>query len=101
MRPPPIADSPPESELLGLRLLAWQDLLPAHREGWPVLEAWSAKAVLPREPGEHCSSRKSVSLTLSLRLVTGFWIFRTQAPRTSNALPKINLLSCLNGRILR
>jgi hypothetical protein len=21
-----------------------------------VLEAWSAKAVLPREPGEHCSS---------------------------------------------
>jgi hypothetical protein len=111
-----------------LRLLAWRDLLPAHREGWPVLEAWSAKAVLPREPGEHCSSSDVVEvpqilgpwndseqksreqdeytasqgthlktpvhqrparggglfhlLSLNLRLVTGFWIFRTQAPRT-------------------
>jgi hypothetical protein len=83
-----------------------------------ILGPWSDSEQKSREQDEYTSShgtdlRTPVHqrparggslfhlLSLNLRLVTGFWTFRTQAPRTSNTLPNINLLPCLNGRILR
>jgi hypothetical protein len=74
----------------------WMDLLVAQRDHG---------IGLGRTAGGDIATQSSYAnqnyFNKSLRLVTRFWIFTTQAPRTSNALPNINLLSCLNGRILR
>jgi hypothetical protein len=82
-------------------LRSWRDSEQKSREQDEYTTSHGADLRTPVHQGSAGGGMLFHSLSLNLRLVTGFWIFRIQIPRTTNSLPNISLLSRLNGRILR